>query len=56
LQKWAEDPSGIFAVVLTPTRYAFLMTYSHTQCTNNFIVNWHCKYTSSSRPYLRHSR
>lgn len=24
LQKWAEDPSGIFAVVLTPTRYATL--------------------------------
>lgn len=24
LQKWAEDPSGIFAVVLTPTRYAFI--------------------------------
>lgn len=22
LQKWAEDPFGIFAVVLTPTRYA----------------------------------
>jgi ATP-dependent RNA helicase DDX49/DBP8 len=24
LQKWAEDPSGIFAVVLTPTRYVLL--------------------------------
>lgn len=23
LQKWAEDPVGIFAVVLTPTRYVF---------------------------------
>lgn len=25
LQKWAEDPFGIFAVVLTPTRYALLL-------------------------------
>jgi hypothetical protein len=24
LQKWAEDPFGIFAIVLTPTRYVFL--------------------------------
>ena len=24
LQKWAEDPIGIFAVILTPTRYVFL--------------------------------
>lgn len=24
LQKWAEDPTGIFAVILTPTRYSFL--------------------------------
>ena len=24
LQKWAEDPFGIFALVLTPTRFAFL--------------------------------
>jgi ATP-dependent RNA helicase DDX49/DBP8 len=26
LQKWAEDPFGIFGVVLTPTRYATLWT------------------------------
>jgi ATP-dependent RNA helicase DDX49/DBP8 len=25
LQKWAEDPFGIFALVLTPTRYATLL-------------------------------
>lgn len=25
LQKWAEDPVGIFAIVLTPTRYASVM-------------------------------
>jgi ATP-dependent RNA helicase DDX49/DBP8 len=24
LQKWAEDPIGIFAVILTPTRYSFI--------------------------------
>jgi ATP-dependent RNA helicase DDX49/DBP8 len=24
LQKWAEDPVGIFAVILTPTRYLFI--------------------------------
>lgn len=26
IQKWAEDPFGIFALVLTPTRYVFLRT------------------------------
>jgi hypothetical protein len=25
LQKWAEDPFGIFALVLTPTRYRFIL-------------------------------
>lgn len=39
LQKWAEDPSGIFAVVLTPTRYAFLAISSLAPCTNNLAVN-----------------
>lgn len=27
LQKWAEDPVGIFAVVLTPTRYEWHEVY-----------------------------
>lgn len=31
LQKWAEDPFGIFAVILTPTRYVFLLTPTGTR-------------------------
>ena len=30
LQKWAEDSMGVFAVVLTPTRYAVLSTVRST--------------------------
>lgn len=33
LQKWAEDPVGIFAVVLTPTRYQ-LIPLEILDCTN----------------------
>lgn len=28
LQKWAEDPVGIFALILTPTRYVFIIQFS----------------------------
>lgn len=34
LQKWAQDPVGIFAVVLTPTRYVSFMIKLRPQLTN----------------------
>jgi hypothetical protein len=30
LQKWAEDPFGIFALVLTPTRYVCVTSREYT--------------------------
>lgn len=54
IQKWAEDPFGIFAVVLTPTRYE-LAPKSHldrTLGTDQFIENLLFKCLSNSKPYL----
>jgi len=55
LQKWAEDPFGIFALVLTPTRYAI----GHSWCviiSNAIIGNLLCKSTSNSKPFLPRNR
>jgi len=55
LQKWAEDPIGIFAVILTPTRYSFIhfMIGGPDLLTIWSIGSWRCRYTNSSRPFLR---
>lgn len=51
LQRWAEDPMGIFAVVLTPTRYASCRLRPYVLL-NGRIENWHFKFTSNSMPFL----
>ena len=57
LQKWAEDPMGIFAVILTPTRYK--SQANKLLCANRLLLgSLRCKYTNSFKPYLlpRHSK
>jgi superfamily II DNA/RNA helicase len=50
LQKWAEDPIGIFAVVLTPTRYNCLNNPLRSlKLTEAHLGNLRCKFTNSSR-------
>lgn len=53
LQKWAKDPFGIFAVVLTPTRYGFDVTLVCGNIGANFFflltVNLHSRSSNSSR-------
>jgi ATP-dependent RNA helicase DDX49/DBP8 len=55
LQKWAEDPIGIFAVILTPTRYSFIhnMIHGPNLLTILSIGNWRYRYTNNSGLSLR---
>lgn len=52
LQKWAEDPFGIFAVILTPTRSSIMhdMKAESDLLTCLSVENWHCRYTNNSKP------
>lgn len=57
LQKWAQDPTGIYAVVLTPTRYVkALATHSYTQSNGRMKENWHYSYMSNLSPLEHRSR
>jgi ATP-dependent RNA helicase DDX49/DBP8 len=60
LQKWAEDPIGIFAVILTPTRYSSIgvMIRGPDLLIRLWIENWRCRYTNNSElsPRLSHSK
>lgn len=58
IQKWAQDPFGVFALVLTPTRYVQYVQmvgfYSNKQSytnglSSNPIESWRSKSLSSSR-------
>jgi ATP-dependent RNA helicase DDX49/DBP8 len=53
LQKWAEDPFGIFALVLTPTRYVYCETKKMIYLKLAILGSLRCKFTSNSRR-LRH--
>lgn len=55
LQKWAEDPIGIFAVILTPTRYSFIQVVIRGPdlLIHLWIENWRCRYTNKSGLSLR---
>lgn len=50
LQKWAEDPRGIFALILTPTRYVLALF----QRMSGFMLiqaleNWHVRFMNNSK-------
>lgn len=50
LQKWAEDPVGIFALVLTPTRYVFSTIHTSTSHADRLSPeSSHCRSLSSSK-------
>lgn len=50
LQRLAEDPSCIFAVILTATRYVTAPKTLYLPVKLTDAGNWHCKSTNSSRP------
>jgi ATP-dependent RNA helicase DDX49/DBP8 len=60
LQKWSEDPIGIFAVILTPTRYSSILSMIRGPdlLTLLSIENWRYRYTNNSGLYhrLSHSK
>lgn len=56
LQKWAEDPFGIFALVLTPTRYEPRAPPEGRKADTEALGNSHSKSTNSSRPSRPPSR
>jgi ATP-dependent RNA helicase DDX49/DBP8 len=49
LQKWAEDPFGIFALVLTPTRYVCCVTEKNDISKVLVLGSLRCKFTSNSK-------
>ncbi len=54
LQKWAEDPFGIFALVLTPTRYSLTTNLKMIKLLT-VTGNWHSKFLNNSKPFLHRS-
>jgi hypothetical protein len=63
IQKWAQDPFGIFALVLTPTRYDQFAQVDGFHSNKLVFTNtsplkttesWLFRFSSSSRPSLRH--
>jgi ATP-dependent RNA helicase DDX49/DBP8 len=54
LQKWAEDPVGIYGLILTPTRFvsSLLTSWLNTNRTGNLPF----RFTNKSRRYRRPNR